>query len=365
MIEADGKSCHVYTSPHLIRFNERIAVNGEEIDNARLLPILEELEGEYEKYKHEIKLTFFELTTIAAFMAFARSHADYTLLETGMGGRYDATNLFTKPLLTVITPISIDHTEFLGSTIADIAYEKAGIIKPGVTCISAPQVSEAKKVLEAAGPITFAEIPKSLPQLALNGAHQKINAATAIAAARNLGLSEIAIQQGLTSAKWNARMQRLKHGALADMLPAGYELWLDGAHNLAGAESLAAEIKGPTYLIIGMLNNKDAHAYLNAFKGKIKGIYAIPIPGGHNDFKPEELKNIAQNLEIKAFAATDAASAIKDILQNDKSPSSIFICGSLYLAGHILESNYERPSDRSVESILGEPKGRKPVSSSG
>lgn len=343
MIEADGKTCHVYTSPHLVRFNERIAVSGKDIEDDFLLETLQQLEKDYEA-QDEVKLTFFELTTIAAFIAFSKVKADFTLLETGLGGLYDATNLIDKPLLTVITPISIDHTEFLGNTIKSIAYGKAGIIKPGVLCISAPQVADAKEVLlrianEKGSEILFVEPQNDLPELSLKGEHQKINASTAIAVAKEIGLSEAAIQKGLFTAKWNARMQHLTNGELPSLLPNGYELWLDGAHNIAGAETLAKEIKSPAYLIMGMLNNRDAKAYLEILKNKIKAFYAIPIPGHDNCHEPEKLKLIAESLGIKAFANNNAAAAIKDILDEGQAPSSIFICGSLYLAGEILKSN--------------------------
>ncbi len=328
IIEADGQSCHVYTSPHLVRFNERIAINGKDIDDESLLKILQYLDLEHTK--HQIELTFFELTTIAAFIAFAKFPAAFTLLETGMGGRYDATNV-TEKILTIITPISIDHTEFLGDTIEKIANEKAGIIRASVPCISASQTDEVKKILTAAGKITFAEIPNDLPKLSLKGDHQKTNAAAAIFAARTLGLSKSAITRGLSQAKWNARLQQLKRGDLVNLLPKNYELWLDGAHNIAGAETLAAEIKKfdkPVYLIVGMLNNKDIKTYLTILKPAVKAIYTIPIPDAASD--------IAATAGI---AMPDAASAIKDILKNQSSPASIFICGSLYLAGHILKSN--------------------------
>lgn len=347
MIEASGKTCHAYTSPHLVRFNERITIAGREIDNDSLLKTLERVDSEYENHKHEIELTFFELTTIVAFIAFSQSKADYTLLETGLGGRYDATNLIARPLCTVITPVSYDHMDFLGNYLSSIAREKAGIMKKHVPCISSPQMEEVAKILEecareVAAELEFAPLIANLPELSLKGEHQKINASTAARTASEIGIGQEAIEKGFTTAKWPARMQKLIKGKLPELLPAGFDLWLDGAHNLAGAEALAVEISKstkPVYLVVGMLNTKDASSYFNALKNQAKAVYTIPIPDDLKTFTAVDLAKIAATAGFPAIAAANEEEAIKEIVSSQTAPASIFITGSLYLAGYILKDN--------------------------
>ncbi len=287
-LEAAGYRVHAYTSPHLVRFHERIRLAGRLIDEDALLALLEECE----RVNGGTPITYFEITTAAALLAFARNPADIVLLETGLGGRLDATNVIQRPAATAITPISLDHQAFLGDTIAAIAGEKAGILKPGAPAVVAPQPPEAEAVIEAraagldapllrwrrewrceaagdgmryAGPRWRLDLP--LPSLA--GAHQIVNAGTAIAcleALAEFSLPPEAIAAGLRHIEWPARLQRLGRGPLVAMLPAGWELWLDGGHNPGAGAVLAAAVAlwrdRPLHLIVGMLNTKDAAGFL-------------------------------------------------------------------------------------------------------
>ena len=339
MIEASGKTCHIYTSPHLVNYNERIVLAGAEISDEALYKVLQEVDQKAD----DENLTYFEITTAAAFLAFASCKADYLLLETGLGGRLDCTNVIPVPLLTVITPISFDHTEFLGNTLTAIAGEKAGIMKANRPCISAPQLPEAiaaltKKANELNCDLQFAEV-LDLPKLSLCGEHQKINASTAIACAKSLGVSQSAIDKGLQTAKWRARLQKLEKGELVDLLPPNFELWLDGAHNPDGAKVLADFIKTnfqnrKKYLIVGMLENKDAAEYSTFFEGLFDKVYTIPILN-QKCYTSQKLAEFFEN----TTAMPSANEAVSEIVKENQIDSSIFIAGSLYLAGQILENN--------------------------
>lgn len=359
-LEGAGKSVHAYTSPHLARFHERIRLAGELITEAHLTDILDEC---YEK-NGGIDITYFEITTCAAFLAFARSQADYTLMEVGLGGRLDATNVFAKPELTIITPVSIDHEQFLGNTLAKIAAEKAGIIKRGVPCIVGPQQDEAMDVIEATaqklgapliaygqhwhvyeerGRLIFQDERGllDLPMPALLGEHQIMNAGAALAALRQLDMQEEAFEAAMTQAEWPARMQRMKTGALVDAAGKA-ELWLDGGHNAAAGEALAKVLstlpKRPTHMICGMLNTKDVTGYLRPLAAQADRLIGVSIPGEANTLPAEETAKAAASVGLASSIADSVEDALATITANDPE-ARILICGSLYLAGHILRKN--------------------------
>ncbi|MEX5563804.1 folylpolyglutamate synthase/dihydrofolate synthase family protein [Pseudophaeobacter sp. 1A16562] len=359
-LEGAGKSVHAYTSPHLARFHERIRLAGELISEPHLTEVLDEC---YAKNGGE-NITYFEITTCAALLAFARTPADYTLLEVGLGGRLDATNVIEKPALSVITPVSIDHEQFLGNTLAEIAGEKAGIIKRGVPVVVGPQEDEAMEVIEEVaarhgapliahgqhwhvyeerGRLIFQDETGllDLPMPALIGAHQVQNAGMALAALRHLGADEVACEAAMARAEWSARMQRLKTGPLVEAA-AGAELWLDGGHNAAAGHALADVLAGlpkrPTHLICGMLNTKDVTGYMAPLAPHVESLTAISIPGEAATLSAEETETAAQSVGITATRAEDALSALQAIIAKDPS-ARVLICGSLYLAGHILREN--------------------------
>lgn len=359
-LEAAGKRVHAYTSPHLAHFNERIRVAGTLISEASLAATLQECEAANDG----APITFFEITTAAAFLAFSRSPADFTLLEVGLGGRLDATNVIDRPRLTVITPVSIDHTQYLGETLPEIAGEKAGIIKRGVTCIVAAQAREARAVIEAraeslGAPVRIARQDwdshaergrliyfderglLDLPPPALPGPHQFDNAGTAIAALRELGFGEAEALAAVTAPEWPARMQRLQRGPLVDAAGA-CELWLDGGHNAAGGAAIAATLADmparPTHLICGMLNTKDVAGYLRPLAAQAQSLTAVSIPGAEATLPAEATAQIAADVGLAAGVAPDAQTAVAQIAAAHPG-ARILICGSLYLAGEILRDN--------------------------
>lgn len=358
-LEGWGKSVHAYTSPHLARFHERIRLAGELISEEHLTEILDEC---YAANGGE-NITYFEITTVAGLLAFARAEADYTLLEVGLGGRLDATNVVT-PALSVITPVSIDHEQFLGNTLAKIAAEKAGIIKRGVPVVVGPQPEEAMEVIEATaarlgapliaygqhwhvyeerGRLIFQDERGllDLPMPALLGKHQIQNAGAALAALRYLGADEAAYEAAMADAVWPARMQRLKTGPLVD-LAGDSELWLDGGHNAAAGLALAEVLGGlpprPTHLICGMLNTKDVAGYMRPLADQVAGLTAVSIPDEVNTLTAEETEAAAKAVGISATTAANTTEALKTILGKDPT-ARVLICGSLYLAGHILREN--------------------------
>ena len=359
-LEGMGKSVHAYTSPHLARFHERIRLAGELISEAHLTEILDEC---YDK-NGGIDITYFEITTCAALLAFARTPADYTLLEVGLGGRLDATNVIDTPALTIITPVSIDHEQFLGNTLAKIAAEKAGIIKRGVPCVVGPQQDEALEVIEATaarlgapllvygqhwhvweerGRLVFQDENGllDLPLPALRGDHQILNAGAAIAGLRYLGADEAACEAAMANAEWPARMQRLRQGPLVEAAP-GVELWLDGGHNAAAGEALAKVLadlpKRPTHLICGMLNTKDISGYLRPLAAESASLTAVSIPGEANTLPAEETEAAAKAVGMVARSAGSVGEALAEIAATDPE-ARVLICGSLYLAGAILREN--------------------------
>ncbi|WP_235871383.1 bifunctional folylpolyglutamate synthase/dihydrofolate synthase [Shimia sediminis] len=359
-LEGMGMSVHAYTSPHLARFHERIRLAGALISEDHLTEILDEC---YAK-NGGIDITYFEITTCAALLAFARTPADYTLLEVGLGGRLDATNVIDTPALTIITPVSIDHEQFLGNTLAKIAGEKAGIIKRGVPCVVGPQQDEALEVIEATamrlgapllvygqhwhvsterGRLVFQDDNGllDLPLPALRGDHQILNAGAAIAGLRYLGADEAACEAAMTNAEWPARMQRLRQGPLVEAAPE-VELWLDGGHNAAAGEALAKVLadlpKRPTHLICGMLNTKDISGYLRPLAAQAASLTAVSIPGEANTLPADETEAAAKAVGMVARSAASVAEALAEIVAKDPT-ARVLICGSLYLAGVILREN--------------------------
>ncbi|MCB4457141.1 bifunctional folylpolyglutamate synthase/dihydrofolate synthase [Leisingera sp. McT4-56] len=358
-LEGMGKSVHAYTSPHLARFHERIRLAGELISEPHLTEVLDEC---YAKNGGE-NITYFEITTVAGLLAFSRTPADYTLLEVGLGGRLDATNVIT-PEVSVITPISIDHEQFLGNTLAKIAAEKAGIIKRGVPVVVGPQPDEAMDVIEATaarlgapliaygqhwhvweerGRLVFQDENGllDLPLPALLGAHQIQNAGAALAALRHLGADEAACEAAMQNAEWPARMQKLKTGPLIEAAPEA-ELWLDGGHNAAAGVALADVLaklpERPTHLICGMLNTKDVSGYMRPLAPHVASLTAISIPDEINTLSAEETEAAAKSVGIAAGTAKSTLAALQAIVAKDPQ-ARVLICGSLYLAGHILREN--------------------------
>jgi dihydrofolate synthase/folylpolyglutamate synthase len=372
MLQAAGKRVHVYTSPHLVRFHERIALAGADgvthpIGEDDLVDVLARTQA----VNDGDDITQFEITTAAAFLAFAEHPADALLLEVGLGGRLDATNVIDRPALTVLTPISLDHADKLGSSVEKIAAEKAGILKRGVTSIVSQQDESVLEVIEREAARVGAELIVwgrdydayeqrgrlvvqqsdrllDLPLPSLLGRHQIINAGTAVAAALalddGLRIDEAAIERGLSTARWPARMQRLDGGPLVSLLRPGSELWLDGGHNPAAGLFLAQTLADfeerspkPLYLVIGMLGLKDPAGFLSPFRGLARHVIGVPIPGAHEaPFSPEALAEVAQSVSLSAEAAASVEAALKRIDALDGGPKRILITGSLYLAGHVL-----------------------------
>ncbi|WP_045837232.1 folylpolyglutamate synthase/dihydrofolate synthase family protein [Hyphomicrobium sp. 99] len=373
--EAAGKRAHIYTSPHLVRFHERIALAGDDgkahaIDEDTLVDVLTRVhavnDGE--------DITQFEITTAAAFLAFSERPADVLLLEVGLGGRLDATNVIAEPALTIITPISMDHAEKLGPTLAKIAFEKSGILKRGVPGIVSQQSDDVLTVLESrarsvgapltvwgrdydayeqAGRLIVQQNDRllDLPLPALIGRHQIVNAGTAVAAALmlgeripSLGIDERALETGLRTVEWPARMQHLTYGPLPEILGDQAELWLDGGHNPAAGDMLADTLATldekspkPVYLIVGMMGQKDALGFLAPFRGLVRAIYTVPIPGAHEaPHNEENLAEVARGAGMQALDRKNVIEALQTIAGLSKGPKRVLICGSLYLAGHVL-----------------------------
>ena len=355
-LEQTGARVHAYTSPHLVRFHERIRLAGADISEPALVALLEEVIAR----NNGEEITFFEATTAAGFLAMSRSPADWCLLEVGLGGVLDATNVVDKPALTVITPVDFDHQEYLGDTLAEIAGEKAGIIKRGVPCVVARQAEEAEAVIERAaaragapllvegqhwhvgtehGRLVFQDETGllDLPLPALPGPHQIGNAGLALAALRALGQGEAAAEAAMTAVRWPARMQRL-----APRL--GLELWLDGGHNPAAARALAAGLAAlparDTVLVVGMLANRELESFLSPLKHAAK-VIAVPIPGEPKAHPPETIATAARTLGLKAATAPDVPAALAEVAQTHPN-ARVLICGSLYLAGAILSAESAR-----------------------
>jgi dihydrofolate synthase/folylpolyglutamate synthase len=366
-LEAAGKHVHVYTSPHLVRFNERIRLAGKLVDDDRLADVFDRCE----RINDGKPITVFEITTAAALLLYSETPADYLLLEVGLGGRYDATNVIERPAAAVITSISIDHVEFLGSTIEKIAYEKAGILKSGAPAVVAEQDERALAVIQAEAERVGAPLILNgrdfslceengrlvfedelglvdLPPPRLPGRHQHGNAANALAALRAIepGLSLGALERGLTDAEWPARLQRLR-GRLVELAPARAELWLDGGHNEDGGRVLAAAMADfedqsprPLVMICGTLSTKDTAGFLRHFKGLAQELLAVPIAGEHAGRSAEEVAVIATGVGIQAAALPSVEAALRFLSARTwPTPPRVLIAGSLYLAGTVLEAN--------------------------
>ncbi len=359
-IEGAGKTAHAYTSPHLVRFHERIRLAGTLISEDALTQVLDECEAA----NGGIGITYFEITTCAALLAFARTPADYTLLEVGLGGRLDATNVIEAPALCVITPVSADHQQFLGDSIEEIAGEKAGILKRGVPCVVGRQDEAALEVIEAKaarvgapllvhgqhwhvwqerGRLVFQDEAGllDLPLPALRGAHQVENAGMVLAGMRALGFDEDACEAALTQVEWPARMQRLSHGPLAQAAPEA-ELWLDGGHNPAAGQALANLLTSlpprPLHLVVGMLNTKDIGGYLRPLAPLVKQLHGVTIPDQPATLPAADTVEAAWDEGIAATEKDSVAQAVTSIARHTPN-ARILICGSLYLAGDVLRDN--------------------------
>ncbi|WP_371587428.1 folylpolyglutamate synthase/dihydrofolate synthase family protein [Rhodovulum sp. P5] len=356
-LEGAGLWVQAYTSPHLARFHERIRLSGGLISEEALAAVLDECE----RANGGAPITYFEITTCAAFLAFARDPADFCLLEVGLGGRLDATNVIDQPRLTVITPVSIDHQAFLGDTLAEIAAEKAGILKRGVPCIVGPQEDAALEVIEdraarlgapllaygqhwhvweERGRLVYQDERGllDLPLPRLIGAHQVQNAGAALAALRALEMEEPACEAAVTRAEWPARLQRLTEGRLVEAAGRA-ELWLDGGHNPAAgvalAEALGRLSPRPLHLICGMMNTKDVAGYMAPLAARAETLTAVSIPGETATLPAEETAAIAKGAGLSASTAESVADAVRRIAAEVPN-ARILICGSLYLAGRVL-----------------------------
>jgi dihydrofolate synthase/folylpolyglutamate synthase len=376
-LEAAGRSVQVYTSPHLVRFNERIRLGasggGKLADDATLIGAIEEVR----RVNSGEPITFFEVTTAVAFHLYAARRADFCLLEVGLGGRFDATNVIDEPLAAVISSVSHDHADFLGENLAGIAAEKAGILKRGRPGIIGRQDEHALAMIaleakergaslfrQGSDYMAFAERGRlvyqdddgllDLPLPRLLGAHQIDNAGLAIATLRRAGvkLPAAAIEAGLANVDWPARMQRLRSGPLVEAAPEGSDIWLDGGHNPAAGAAIAtafAEIHDrdprPLVLIAGMLTTKDPAGFFRPFAGLARHAMTVPVPDSQAGFEPETLAKFAMDADVPArpFANVRAALAALRTGLADQ-PPRILICGSLYLAGSVLKENGPLPA---------------------
>jgi dihydrofolate synthase/folylpolyglutamate synthase len=373
MLEAQGLKVHVHTSPHLVRFHERIRLASKLISEEALVSLLEEVE----EVNQGREITFFEITAAAMFLAFSRYPADAAVLEVGLGGTFDATNVVINPAMTVIQPVGMDHREFLGDDLAGIAAEKAGIIKKGSPLVVGPQNAIARHVIvrqadrlgvpvyefgqdfvsrQEHGRMVYEDetglLDLELPKLV--GRHQIENAGVAIAALRHAGRGwgqDAAVERGLSTVEWPGRLQRLHRGPLVEAAPKGSEVWLDGGHNPHGAEALSRAMadmeehgERPLYLICGMLANKDALGFLRAFNGLARHVVTVAIPGEANSLGAGALYDAARRAGIDSAPAEDLDDAMLQVtawtrLDDQETPPRILICGSLYLAGKVLAEN--------------------------
>ncbi|MDJ0993559.1 MAG: folylpolyglutamate synthase/dihydrofolate synthase family protein [Dinoroseobacter sp.] len=361
-LEAAGLSCHAYTSPHLARFHERIRLAGALISEDALLEALEECEAA----NAGAPITYFEITTVAALLAFARIPADFTLLEVGLGGRLDATNVIDRPAICAITPVSYDHQQFLGNTLPEIAAEKAGILKRGVSCVVTRQEDAALEVIEARamrvgapllvqqqhwhvweerGRLVYQDESGLLdvPLPALPGAHQIDNAGAALAILRALGKGDA--DAAMTGAVWPARMQKLTEGRLKDFLP-NAELWLDGGHNPQAGQALASHLASKpvagTHLICGMLKTKDVAGFLRPLAAVADSLTAVSIPGEAATLSASETAREAVAVGMDATQADTIKQAVETLAA--QGARRVVICGSLYLAGEVLRRNETLPT---------------------
>jgi dihydrofolate synthase / folylpolyglutamate synthase len=378
ILEAAGKRVHAYTSPHLVRFNERFRLGakgeGGLVSDVNLSAAL----AECERVNAGAPITVFEITTAAGLLLFARHPADVLLMEVGLGGRLDATNVIEHPLATIITRIAIDHTDFLGSTLDKIAHEKAGILKRGTPAIVAAQARDALAAIERqaarlsvplkiAGEDWTATEERGrlvyqdeaglldLPAPKLYGRHQFENAGLAIAALRAikpLKISPAAYETGMVKADWPARLQRLAQGRLVELAPAGSELWLDGGHNPDGGRAIAAaladleeRVSRPLVLIVGMLASKDCEGFLRNFTGLARRMIAVPVVGAEKGLSAEAVADAARAIGLAATSRDNLSEALDAARKLDLDPPPrILITGSLYLAGEVMRENGTLPA---------------------
>jgi dihydrofolate synthase/folylpolyglutamate synthase len=368
-LEAEGYKVHVYTSPHLVKFHERIRIAGSLITESELVDALQEC-----KKKADVgSLSYFEIATAAAFLSFAHHKADYTVIEVGLGGRLDATNVIPKPLATVITRLSFDHRDYLGNTMEKIAYEKAGILRKNIPCFSASQPSKEalttlrKRAQDLASPLyvegidwfitqqtngfkyVFNKNIMDLPNPALLGQHQYSNASLALSALSVLPvpLSQTSAVAGVQKVYWPARLQLIKTGNLANIISDQFSLWLDGGHNDSAGEVLALQAEKwrsldnkPLHLIFGMLNTKKPDEFLGPLKPYISSLQTISIPNEPLSLSADQLLGIAVHMGFSNVESTSTVEEALNKIKQSNSTGRILICGSLYLAGHILKKNH-------------------------
>ncbi|PTW63245.1 dihydrofolate synthase/folylpolyglutamate synthase [Breoghania corrubedonensis] len=377
MLEADGKRVHVYTSPHLVRFHERIRLGreggGQIVDDGVLCEALRTVE----QINAGEPITFFEISTAVAMQLFSSHPADILLLEVGLGGRLDATNVIDAPLASVITSVSLDHERFLGNRIEEIAFEKAGILKRGAPGVIAPQEDAVRAVIERQAARVGAPLKiggqdwmaheehgrlvyqdedglLDLPKPRLVGHHQFTNAGTAIAALRAAGIwpGTEATESGLLNVSWPARMQRVHAGEIMNHVPEGAEIWLDGGHNpgagtviSAAMAELGDKVDRPLYLVAGMLTTKDPVGFFHAFEGLAHYVLTVPIHASDAGRTPEELADLVSQAGLIAEPKPDLYAALDRVseLSAGDVPPRILICGSLYLAGDVLALNGTPP----------------------
>jgi dihydrofolate synthase/folylpolyglutamate synthase len=379
ILESAGLAVHVYTSPHLVRFHERIRLGqlngGHYVSEERLVEAFRRCEA----VNAGEQITVFEITTAAAILLFSEEPADVLLLEVGLGGQFDATNVIDHPAAAVVTPIGHDHAEYLGTTLEGIAHEKAGIFKRGCPAVIAPQDylpadqtlrAEAERigaspimvgmqdfsVHEESGRLVYQDEKGllDLPRPRLVGRHQFVNAGTAIAALRAAGFEQFetsAFEAGLTRADWPGRLQRIAKGRLPGLAPEGSELWLDGGHNADGGRVLAAAMADqserhdlPLVLIVGMLGTKDSDAFFRNFIGLAREVIAVPISGQIAARPADEVASIAAGVGLTTSVQASVESALASLRDFVwERPPRILICGSLYLAGEVLAANGTLP----------------------
>ncbi len=377
ILEAGGKTVHVHTSPHLVNWHERYRLGAP--GGGRLVKddLLEATIARVAEANGGQPITVFEILTAVMFVLFSEHPADYCIVEVGLGGRFDATNVIEEPLVSVITSIALDHMAQLGDREELIAFEKAGIMKRGRPVVVSPQIDSVNAVLEKTArergsPAWFAGEQFSfheqggrfvyqdedglldLPLPRLRGVHQFANAATAIAALRFAGidLPDSAFETGMETVRWPGRMERLKAGPLQELAPEGSELWIDGGHNPAAGEVIASELANleerapmPVFIITGMLTTKDPAGFFRAFEGLVERVFTVPIHDSEQGFPERELARIAIECGLDAhpcLSVDDALKAINGLLKPDE-PCRILICGSLYLVGEVLRENREAP----------------------
>ena len=367
---AAGRSSHVYTSPHLVNLTERFLIADKEIKGSTLVKLLKQCE----EINAESAITFFEIITALGFLAFSKFEADLVLLEVGLGGRFDATNVINNPILSIITPISLDHQHYLGNTLPKIAFEKAGILKENKPAVIGKQYPEALEVIKLKAAETDSELfifdrdwsisetkdsikfeadgdTRYFEKPSLRGTHQVHNSGIAIAAAHYMSklfpIQNSAIDKGLKTVKWSARLQKIKKGPLAEILPNQVELWLDGGHNHDASLAISETIynwkrQDPSltfHLVFGSLNNREIEPLLVPFVGIIDLIQTVAIPKHESTASPENVANVALSLGFDAAPSNSLLSAIEAIISKSNGKRIILVYGSLYLAGSILEKN--------------------------